>query len=145
MDNRHLSKAIRTDNKEWITGYYLLYEGKHWIFNEDMEHSYVVDPETVCKHTGHPNNLFEGDEVKSDYGAYGFVMWNEDECQYVIQLEFFNQIDIPLFKTDDWKPTGRNIHDLPKEAAKHFDSIEVSQDVNNQVDKTIEKLEGGKK
>lgn len=144
--DRHLSKAIRTGNKEWVTGFfYIDYEKEAWVFDKEKDWSYEVDIKTVCRHTGHPNNLFEGDEVKSDYGAYGFVMWNEDECQYVIQIEFFNQIDIPLFKTDDWKPTGRNIHDLPKEAAKHFDSIEVSQDVKNQVDKTVESIERGNK
>lgn len=124
MDKRHLAKGISKQTRKWVTGYVTplwTAEGEEDRFAIDCGTDYdneetslevhEVFPETICRHTGHPNEIYEGDESRSWYGAKGFCMWNENECQWVIKVGHFEELPIPLHKTDDWKPTGQNIHD----------------------------------
>lgn len=125
-----LAKAKDIVDKNWVTGQYLEFirpngNVQGWIVIDDYEEHpelagnpieglttcIPVDPDTVCYHTGHPNNIYGGDLVKSWYGTYGTCRWNEGECQWVIEAELFENLPIPLHKNDDWKPTGKNIHD----------------------------------
>ncbi len=87
MVDRHIYKARRTDNGEWVEGNLvwsddsvkeykaiiipkrksnMFLKSNEW--NLGFENWYRVDPETVCQYTGWPDKkiqkLFEGDIVK---------------------------------------------------------------------------------
>ena len=54
-----LFKAKRTDNGEWVEGFYIAFTGKSFIFMDVAEHYCIhtlrwfeVDPKTLCEFTG---------------------------------------------------------------------------------------------
>lgn len=108
---RHLAKAKRKVPKGWIEGY--LVESKYNSYILPSESIYldeyeVVDPKTICRNTGHPNNIYEGDEVTNGYSS-GFVEWNDEDLTYRVITH--NKFRISFDCITDWKPTGKNIHD----------------------------------
>lgn len=98
-----LFKAKRTDNGEWVEGYYvekvdpLLGIRKSFILNQvelsSLCHWYQVDPQTVCQYTGlddkNGRKIFDGDRVALDkgeeYEKNGFVSYSNGV--FVIQFE----------------------------------------------------------
>lgn len=63
MNDRYLYRAKRTDNREWIVGFYNwknwinpqtgeIVEVTHSILPIDCQDSYHVDPSTICQCTG---------------------------------------------------------------------------------------------
>lgn len=61
MNDRHLHKAKRMDNGEWIEGFYVLCRGHHYILPVyDIDHGFderyaewiEVDPSILCRCTG---------------------------------------------------------------------------------------------
>ena len=54
MNDRYLYRAKRTDNGEWVEGYYVKRHGVPMIYeNRDCPQSiYEVDPSTICQCTG---------------------------------------------------------------------------------------------
>lgn len=95
-----LFRGKRTDNGEWIEGYYFRSEQLHFIilsnstgsFNQGVccahiDYCYNVLPETVGKHTGladknkHP--VFEGDIIKYD-GRYGKVVYWPKYAKFIV-------------------------------------------------------------
>ncbi len=86
INNRFLFKAKRIDNGEWVQGFYYVFMGKHYIFEQPFENNnltHQVDESTICQCTGLRDKngrlIFENDIVKdlfSDtaapirYGSY---------------------------------------------------------------------------
>lgn len=55
MKNRHLCRGKRTDNGEWVVGYFYEFMGKPYIFESPFTSknlTYEVDPSTICQCTG---------------------------------------------------------------------------------------------
>lgn len=66
MNKRHLYKAKRVDNKEWVIGSYIYIpksgdekNGHHFIVADALEECYEVFPSTVCQCTGIRSGKFE--------------------------------------------------------------------------------------
>ena len=89
MSNRHLYKAKRTDNGEWVEGNLITDEQNKdkcfigYVFgtNDDgTPHDFdiaPVDPSTICQCTGVPDKkgkrIFEKSIVRDEYGSLGIV------------------------------------------------------------------------
>jgi len=109
MSDRHICKAKRTDNGEWVEGYYCKRETGHYTgicFVEEYKDCIIqeagdwgidwceVDSATVCKCTGLPDkngkNIFEKDAVKvtEDFEEIYVIEWDEDmfSCRMKVQL-----------------------------------------------------------
>lgn len=60
MEDRYLYKAKRTDNGEWVVGFYAYIHKKHYIYTGqlihgglyDVDERFEVDPSTICQCTG---------------------------------------------------------------------------------------------
>ena len=101
MNDRFLSKAKRTYNDQWITGYYVQnHAGQHMIYDgyiDEFDNEHVeIDPATLCQCTGLKDRkgklIFEGDVVfihDDDYNPVG---------TYVVEWQG-NQ-DYPAFDLD---------------------------------------------
>ena len=99
-----LFKAKRTDNREWVEGYYLKkvdpFYGteKHFILNQGREGDltslfqwFLVDPETVCQYTELTDKngakVFDGDLLKfTDNGNgtewHGIILFGNPNGEY---------------------------------------------------------------
>jgi hypothetical protein len=117
-------KALRSDGKGWVYGYYVLRpDGKHLIywkpFKEATQNTYhEIDPETVCQFTGLQDkngmDIYEGDNIMSFKREYNKIPLKDtvrmkEGC---FRLCSFETTDIPLFnyKSKELKIIG-NIHD----------------------------------
>lgn len=96
IGTEHLCKAKRTDNDEWVTGFYLFDsrpDGGSFIvcYDEYSGYAFTVDPSTLCRCVGIEdktgNLIWENDiiekEFYTDYDAYansekysGVVRWS---------------------------------------------------------------------
>jgi hypothetical protein len=84
MDDRHLSKAKRIDNGEWVIGFYACINKKHYIYTGQLIHSglyditerFDVDPSTICQCSGleddHDTLIFENDVLCLTNKANGY-------------------------------------------------------------------------
>ncbi len=99
MSDRHICKAKRADNGEWVEGYFFEFEEKsyvtcleetivHAIYTEEPSvkdfnmRAFEVDPSTLCQCTGSPDKnrkkIFERDVIRREqFGKYilGEVVW----------------------------------------------------------------------
>ena len=71
INNRFLFKAKRIDNGEWVQGFYYVFMGKHYIFEQPFENNnltHQVDESTICQCTGLRDKngrlIFENDILK---------------------------------------------------------------------------------
>ena len=132
MNDRYLYRAKRTDNGEWVEGYYV-YNEKHYIGVLCTEHNvvpaiswYEVDQSTICQCTGKhdiPENkmIYEHDFVSfldtystengyAEQYCIGEVLWDDEElCFYVT-----NRLSAESYEVlDDCKVIG-NRFDNPE-------------------------------
>lgn len=89
MEERYLFKAKRTDNGEWVQGYYYqIWEKGYilWGMTNDAPNMIEVDVSTLCQCTGLKDKngklIWENDIVwDSDERAFYEIIWNqEDMC-----------------------------------------------------------------
>ena len=113
-----LSRGKRTDNGEWVEGFYARLSGKdnydyNYILTEKFSVSvyglaYAVNPETVGQYTGLTvanGKVFDGDIVKFGRNLC-LVFWNEEAFQW--QAKRINaDFEIPRegYRDSDWTVT----------------------------------------
>lgn len=84
MNARYLYRAKRTDNWEWVEGYYVKRHGVPMIYeNRDCPQSiYEVDPSTICQCTGLKDKngklIWENEIIKCKCGI-AVVVWDKSE------------------------------------------------------------------
>lgn len=135
-----LFKGKRTDNGEWVCGYYVL--RKRPYFKDkgaDFEHiicdnlviddfndkqfvdtipiTYSVDPETIGQYTGladmNGNKIFEGDIVWDNYKKErGIVQWDNDTARFIITCSTFT-VNFNNVWSEELEIYG-NIYDNPE-------------------------------
>lgn len=110
MNDRHLCKAKRTDNRKWIEGYYAFIGKKHVIMEKTSEEFFSiddgedrsgsrileVDPETVRQYTGLTEvkeKKWENDIFQCDEHTY-IIQWSEDDLAW-----YANEIFEPDYST----------------------------------------------
>ncbi len=132
MTDRFLCRGKRTDNGEWVEGYYINYtnhvNGLHQIA-DGRNHSYGVDPATVGQCIGLTDKngklIYEGDIVVAVYGkCYNdknglrrvcTVIWHEKFGAFGLKVNN-SEVIVHLWDTrcsNDVKVIG-NIHDNPE-------------------------------
>lgn len=101
MQERHLFKAKRTDNGEWVEGFYAVIREKTVIIEREAKNFYdvdggknshgnkivEVDPSTICQCTGlkdkNGNLIWENDIVNClSEECCGYIGWNESEAGF---------------------------------------------------------------
>lgn len=132
MNDRYLYRAKRTDNREWVEGYYLEFEGKSYITclsetiiqiihvaytdepsiaNFNMR-AFEVDSSTICRYSGY-KEIWEHDIFQCDEERYTIeyddvsLVWN---AVAVIGLE---SVELGEFHLDEIDIIG-NIFDNPE-------------------------------
>ena len=106
INNRFLFKAKRIDNGEWVQGFYYVFMGKHYIFEQPFENNnlaHQVDESTICQCTGLRDKngrlIFENDILKC--GSCTIVHWNEKYASWTLTRKgwmydhFFGEAEDP--------------------------------------------------
>lgn len=97
MEDRYLCKAKRKDNGEWVIGFYVYINKKHYIYTGqlirsglyDIAERFEVDPSTICQCTGlkdkNSNLIWENDIVRTIYDGIEHiyqVIWDKSELDF---------------------------------------------------------------
>lgn len=88
MDSRHLCRAKRTDNGEWVEGLLTIMWGQLHIINPNDENTaYQIDPQTICQCTGLKDKngklIWENDIVKVHEDEEPcLIEWGEDTARW---------------------------------------------------------------
>jgi hypothetical protein len=116
-------RGKRTDNGEWIEGYYVHQYGADMIYIPDEVcreygfESYHIIPETVSEFTSlydkNGKRIFEGDVVKNIDGAF-LVCWDKEKCAFI--MRFLEYPYETLYLEEMWEDSEviGNIHDNPE-------------------------------
>ncbi len=136
MSDRHICKAKRTDNGEWVEGFCFEFKEKlyitflketniHVTYTEEPSvvdfdmRTFEVDPGTVCQCTGLPDRngkkIFENDIVKvtEDCEEIYLIKWDEDIARYVFVQNGSTIADFGDIYASDTEVIG-NIFDNPE-------------------------------
>ena len=118
-----LFRGKRTDNDEWVKGFYCMFNGKkHLIYTGYAEvdcgdyypDAFEVDPSTVGQYTGLSDmcgkKIFEGDIVKLGTGKTRFVFYGVSSFRHTIYNGYAKEFD---FKDRGYQVIG-NIYDNPE-------------------------------
>lgn len=118
-----LFRGKRTDNGEWVEGYYAK-SGHDFILLDNMLacgyfEMFEVDQETVCQYTElvdkNGRKIFEGDVLEftnSDFGKSNYIVfWNQIE--WGIRSDLGNDDDLRFWDSSEWEVIG-NIFDNPE-------------------------------
>lgn len=132
MKDRYLYRAKRTDNGEWVEGYYAVARDRkvltqHNILIADNDIGYfkwiVIDPSTICQCTGlrdksgkliWENDILVGylDTEFPDDTTYITVLWH-DAGFYCKENDYFEYLPLEEFRHKYFKVCG-NIFDNPE-------------------------------
>lgn len=117
MNDRYLFKAKRTDNGEWVKGYYRYIQclDEHHILpinpRNKME-CYVIDPSTVCQCAGYAG-IWEHDIFQCDEERYQIEFDGEELTWQAESLFYSDSIELGEFSPDEIDVIG-NIFDNPE-------------------------------
>ena len=119
-----LFKAKRLDNVEWVYGYYVKLNSKHYIIPDYASAWYgiEVDPSTVCQYTGLTDKngveVFEEDVINVRTSGYAFdlvsVKWGQKDASWCFLCENGNRFR--MLDSFVYEVIG-NIHDKEVEDA----------------------------
>ena len=130
-----LFRAKRTDNGEWIEGYYAK-QSNHACFAHELKYQHFIFkdvcldfnlgglqefeiiPETVGQYTGLTDKngvrIFEGDIIQSlESSVTGLVQWFPEHSAFMVWCKSANEVGFLYECADIIKVIG-NIHDNPE-------------------------------
>ena len=116
-----LSRGKRSDNGDWIEGFYCAYgdtnDIKHYIIPEYASALYAIEiiQKTAGRYTGMVDKtktrIFEGDIVRStETGELGMVKWYEEHAAFLVWCPSPNQVGF-LYECASIVEIVGNIHD----------------------------------
>ena len=124
MTREILFRGKRTDNGEWVEGFYSCVLDTHYIITGRFDsltngiinsEAYKVDPSTVGQFTGLTDRngvkIFEGDIVR--YGQRGKVEYNSGSAQFTLNFTNSTYEGFDKIPFCDCEVLG-NIHDNPE-------------------------------
>ena len=128
IEDRHLFKAKRLDNGEWVQGYlYGIWEKKYilWGMTNDIPNMVEVDPSTICQCTGLRDKngklIWENDVVgfwdtystengQAEMNCIGKVVWDDE----TISFQVTNRLSAESYEVLDECSVFGNIFDNPE-------------------------------
>lgn len=124
-----LFKAKRTDNGEWVEGYYAFIDNVHYIYTGALRDGglyvlaerFEIDPSTICRCTGIEDKngkRWQGDIFEASDGEFiqrYIIAWDEDALQWYAECIYISEASLPLceFKVEEIDVIG-NIFDNPE-------------------------------
>lgn len=122
MNDRYLYRAKRTDNGEWVTGYYAYMRPHHYIMPKGSWDCWCrIDGKTLCQCTGLKDKsgklIWENDIVNCfEAECCGKISWNESEAGFYfdVLLEDGTYEEEHIYDYADCMDVIGNIFDNPE-------------------------------
>lgn len=119
MNDRYLYRAKRTDNGEWVEGFYAYMKPYHYIMPKENYDSWIgIDEKTLCACTGLKDKneklIWENDIVTGwfdDKRITGYIMYGSNAIFFIERKGLYG---IHLDNSQDWLEVIGNIFDNPE-------------------------------